>query len=235
MAIAQRVFSEGKVLHAVELLSPLLGLPLLGRGRVLWCYGVIVALLASTPLPASPNAHEAALLVPFVFVLAIRALEEMFSGRLTCGTASGPNLGRALTVGVLVCSLLECYELGPLFREVPFRAGPRFLARFPAKDRIALDRDLHKLSVSWPKGAKVAASSNLLSHLGGASHLYALDDRAGTDYVVAFMKQRQVLRHIEAEEKSAQLESVGTYGDVRVYRARYRAQLPRQSRQIDDE
>ncbi|HVW25622.1 MAG TPA: DUF2079 domain-containing protein [Polyangiaceae bacterium] len=234
LAVVQRVFSEGKALQTAQLFVPLLGLPLLARGRILWSYGALIALLAPSALPESSNADEGALLIPFVFAFAAQVLVQMFSGRLTYGAASGPRLGRALSVGILLCSLLACYELGPL-RDAPFKAGPRLLARNPSQAQIALDRDLHKLSVSWPKGVKVAASSNLLPHLGGASRLYALDDRAGTDYVVAFMKQRQVARRIEAEETAGQLVRVGTYGDVRVYRTRYRAQLPRHTRQLEDE
>jgi hypothetical protein len=235
LAAVQRLFDESKATHAVELLSPLLFLPLLARGRVLLLYGVVMILAAPSSLPQSPNAHETALVIPFVFALSVWALKDVVAGRVTWGTASRPKLERALLLGILVCSLLECYVLGPLFRDVPFRAGPRELGRSPEKEQVALDRDLHKLSVSWPKGVKVAASGTLLPHLGGASHLYALDDRDGTDYVVASMKHRLVARHMDAEEKEHQLEAVATFGDVRVYRARYRARLQHQARHLDDE
>jgi hypothetical protein len=82
---------------------------------------------------------------------------------------------------------------------------------------------------------KVAASSVLLPHLGPASRLYTLDDRAGTDYVLASMKQRATARRVEAEESSGQLAKVAAFGDIAVYRARYRGRLPRQTRHIDDE
>jgi uncharacterized membrane protein len=235
LALVQRMFHESKALYTVALLSPLLGLSLLARGRVLLLYGALLALAAPVSLAQSPSAHETSLLVPFLFALAVWALKDMVTGRVTYGTASGPKLGRALSLGILVCSLLQCYELGPLLRDVPFRAGPHLLGRYPDKQQIALDRDLHKLSVSWPKGVKVAASSNLLPHLGGASHLYALDDRAGTDYVVASMNHRLVARHMETEEKEHQLERVATFGDVRVYRAQYRTPLPYHARHLDDE
>jgi hypothetical protein len=235
LALVQRLFYENKALHAVEILSPLLGLALFARGRVLLLYGTLVALAVPGSLPQSSEAYETALLVPFVFALSVSALKDIAAGRVTYGAASGPKLGRALVLGILVCSLLQSYELGPLVRDVPFRAGPRFLVRWAGKDQIAQDRDLYNLSVSWPKGVKVAASSALLPHLGGASHLYALDDRDGTDYVVASMKNRLVARHVEAEEKEHQLERVATLGDVRVYRTRYRAPLPHHARHLDDE
>ncbi|HEX4341290.1 MAG TPA: DUF2079 domain-containing protein [Polyangiaceae bacterium] len=235
LVMVQRIFSEGKALHAAELLSPLLALPLLVRGRVLLLYGGLLALLATGPLPVSPNAHQVALLIPFLFALTVKALGALFSGRGPYGTVSARALGRALTAGILVCSLLECYELGPIFTGASYRAGPREILRVPTKDQVALDANLQKLAGSWPKGTKVAASSILLPHLGRASRLYTLDDRAGTDYVVLFMKQRPIARRIEAEETAGQLVRVASYGDAVVYRARYRARLSRQARQLDDE
>ncbi len=235
LALVQRIFSEVKVLHATELLAPLLLLPLLSRGRALLVYGGVLALLAAGPFPASSNAHQVALLIPFLFALTARALEEVLAGRATYGPFSGPGLGRALTLGVLVCSLLDCCAMGPLFSDAPFRAGPRILERKPTKEQVALDAKLREASASWPKGTKVSASNILLPHLGSASHLYTLDDRSGTDYVVAFMKQRTVARRIETEETAGQLARVASFGDVNVYRARYRAALSRQARQLDDE
>jgi uncharacterized membrane protein len=235
VTLVQRIFSEDKALYAVELLSPLLLLPLFVRGRVLLLYGGVLVLLAEQSLSGTINAEQAALLIPFLFALTVEALGALFSGRTTCGPLVAHALGRALVLGILVCSVLECYELGPILRDVPFKAGTHPLQRAPTKDQIDLDANLRKLSASWPKGVKVAASSNLLPHLGAASHLYTLDDRSRSDYVVAFMKQRTVARRMEAEETAGQLVRVGTYGDANVYRARYRGHLSRQARQLDDE
>jgi hypothetical protein len=234
-AFVRRIFTEAKAMHAAETLAPLLAIPLLARGRVLLLYGAVLAVFATTPLPSSPNAHEIALLIPFLFVLTARVLGQVRSGELTFGRLTGDRLGRALSAGILVSSLLGGYELGGIAGASWFRAGPRQIRRDPTKEQIEQDRKLYRLSASWPRGIKVAASSVLLPHLGPVSRLYTLDDRAGTDYVVASTKLRPIARRMDAEESSGQIARVASFGDFVVYRAHYRGRMPRAARHLGDE
>jgi hypothetical protein len=67
------------------------------------------------------------------------------------------------------------------------------------------------------------------------SRLYTLDDRAGTDYVVASTKLRPIARRMDAEESSGQIARVASFGDFVVYRAHYRGRMPRAARHLGDE
>jgi len=214
---------------------PLLGIPLLARGRVVLLYGVVLAALATAPLRSSENAHQVVLLVPFLFVLTAKVLGQVRSGASTFSALPNDRLCRALAAGVVVSSLFGGYELGGIAGAAWFRAGPRAVQTGPTKEQSEQGRKLRVLSLSWPRGTKVAASSVLLPQLGPGGRLYTLDDRAGSDYVVASMKHRATRRRMEAEESSGQLAKVASFGDIDVYRARYRGRLPRQNRHLDDD
>jgi uncharacterized membrane protein len=235
MALARRLLSEAKALHLAELLVPLFVLPLFGPGRVLLLYGGALTFLAAVPYSGTKDAYEAALVVPFLFVLTVNALGRAMQGELAPARGSGEAFGKALAFGVFSACVLAGVSLGPFGKSEVFRVGPRVLERQPTSAQISLDSELQKLARSWPRGAKVAASNAVLPHLGRASHLYTLDDRAQSDYVVASMKQRQIAHRLESEESSKELERVGVVGDVRFFRARYTRPLSPKARQLDDE
>jgi hypothetical protein len=219
--ILPRVLTEAKVFYVAGLVLPLLGVPLLGRGRVLLVYGSAVVLLGASASGGALLSEQAALLVPFLFALAASALGRVRAGELGAGGLSGPRLSRALALGILVASLLSSWKFGGLVQNGGFRTGGRALGREPTTEQRATAEWLRKLGQFFPRGAKVAASNRLLPHLGRVSHLYVLDDRGRTDYVVAAMKNPSLAKIIGVEEAKGSLVQIDAYADIRVYRTQY--------------
>lgn len=224
-----RVFTEDKLEYVANLVVPLLLLPFLGRGKVLVVYGLALTLLATREFVYSVHFQYSSLLVPFVFVLAASALGRIRSGDIRFQSLDGPRLVRALGVGIVATSLLSSWKFGGLVPNQSFRAGFRPLVRETSPSGLALDGWLRKLSRSFPKGASVAASSRVLTHLGSVTKLYMYDEGIDVDYVVVGIKNRQVARQIGIDEARGALVQVDKFDDVRVYKATHK-RLPPPSR-----
>ncbi|HVU01082.1 MAG TPA: DUF2079 domain-containing protein [Polyangiaceae bacterium] len=217
-----RVLSEGKVDYVAILLAPLLGLPLLARGRVQLLYGFAVTLLATQHL-YSVHAQYSSTLVPVMFGLATAALARIRgAGRLPLG-ASGPRTARALSLGVLVSSLLVSYKFGGLVENETFIAGFRPLSREGTM------RPLPGGNVAWieafarslPRGASVAANSRIVPHLGPVSDVYMIEERARAEYVIANMQNPEIARIIKADVDKGFLQEYLVKEPLRIYKTKY--------------
>jgi uncharacterized membrane protein len=230
-----RALALDKMDYVAKILVPLLGLPLLPRGRILLAYGAVVALLGASPEVSSLYFEHSTFITPFVFVLGVGGLARLASGARPLGSLSGARLARALALGMLVASVLCSVKFGALAENASFHAGSRSLARSPSPDHAKLSLWLRKLSRSFPKGAKVAATSTLLPHLGSVSHLYAIEDRAQADYVIGSMKQRILSRELTVEESHGYLARIDSQGEFRLFRTMYRGFVPPPKKRLDDE
>jgi uncharacterized membrane protein len=235
VAAISRAFATDKMDYVAKLLVPLLGIPLLARGRILLAYGAALTLFATVPEVTSLHFEHSSLLVPFLFALAAAGLARLAATQRPIAFVSGPKLARALGVGIALGTVLSSWKLGALVENGSFRAGAQPLARSVTPDQFRLDTWLKKLSRSFPKGVKVAATSHLIPHLGSASHLYSLEDRSRADYVVANMKERGIAKVLAAEEARGYLVRTDSSAEVRLYRTRYRGFVPTPSKRLDDE
>ncbi|HEX7670761.1 MAG TPA: DUF2079 domain-containing protein [Polyangiaceae bacterium] len=230
-----RALALDKMDYVAKILVPLLGIPLLPRGRILLAYGALVALLGAAPEVCSLYFEHSAFITPFVFVLGVSGLARLASGARPLGSVSGARLARALALGMLVASVSCSVKFGALAENASFRAGSRPLTRSPSADHVKLALWLRKLSRSFPKGAKVAATSTLLPHLGSVSHLYAIEDRSQADHVIGSMKQRILSKELGGEESHGYLARVDSQGEFRLFRTMYRGFVPPPKKRLDDE
>lgn len=216
------ILTEAKLDYVSKLLVPVFALPLFTRGRMLLVYGSALTLLATRPHLYSVHFQYSSALIPFVFVLTSHALGGVRAGKLGIASISGPRLSRALSAGILVSSVLASWKFGAIVENGSFEGGFRPINRHPTDDQIAGDRWLRKVSRSLPRGAKVAASSRILTHLGSVTSIYLLDERQHCDYVVATIKQTIGGHSILSEEGKGFLQPVEVFGGLRLYRANYK-------------
>jgi uncharacterized membrane protein len=220
--VLTHVFTDDKVDYILKLLVPLLLLPLVAPGRILLAYGAALTLLASRSYLFSIHFQYSSLLIPFLYVLSARGLGRIRSGEVSFTGLSGPRLCRALAFGVLASALVCSWKFGGIVDNSSFQGGFRPLSRDPRPDQLELSRWLKYVARSIPRGAKVAANSRLVTHLGAVTHLYLLEDRRRAEYVVVNVKSRPNGARILAEETRGDLLPVTSLGDVHVYRTHYR-------------
>ena len=85
----------------------------------------------------------------------------------------------------------------------------------------AFDAWLRQRALAFPKGAKVAANSRIIPHLGPVHGLYMIEDRRNADFVIVNMKNREIARLILADEALGYLVQVDTNAHLRIYRTKY--------------
>jgi hypothetical protein len=207
----------------LKLLVPLCGLPLFARGRMLLAYGSALTLLASRQYLYSIHFQYTSLLIPFLFVLTISALGRLASGEAAIGRLSGMRLGRALSFGVLVTTLLCSWKFGALIPNASFQGGFRPLNRDYEPGRLALAAWLKKIALSLPRGARVAANSRLITHLGPVSNIDLLENRTKADYVVVNIVSRPFGRRLLEEAAAGNLTLLDSYDNVRLYKTHYKS------------
>jgi uncharacterized membrane protein len=213
-----KILTEDKLDYVAKLLVPLLGLPLLARGRIMLGYGAALTLLASRQFLFSIHFHYSSPLIPFLFVLAAGALGRLARGEVGLAGISEVRASRALALGVLVSSLLCSWKFGGIAENWSFRGGFRSLERVPRPEQLETDRWLRKVAGALPKGAKIAASSRVLTHLGKVTHVYMLDSRE-TEYVIAGPNQKADGRTMAQEEAAGHLRRIDGFRNLNLYKA----------------
>ncbi len=221
MFVLAQVFTEEKVDYMLKLLVPLLLLPLAARGRVMLAYGSALTLLATRPYLFSIHFQYSSLLIPFLFALCAASLGRIRSGEPAVFGLSGPRLSRALSFGILASTLLCSWKFGGLVANGSFEGGFRPLVREATPEHRATAAWLKQIARSLPRGAKVAANSRIVTHLGAVTHLGLFDSRWTSDYVVASITSRPFGPRILAEEARGELALIASHDNVRVYRTRY--------------
>jgi uncharacterized membrane protein len=226
-----RVLTEPKLDYVAKLCVPLLGLPLVGRGRLQYLYGAALTLLASRPFLATVHFHYSSLLVPPLFACSIAALGAIREGEIPLGSISGVRLSRALSIGVLVCSLLCSWKFGGLVPNRSFQAGFHPQVRTLNADQLAADAWLKQVARSLPRGARVAANSRLLPHLGALTNVFLLEDRAKAEYVIANMQKSPLATAVAQDVAKGHLVELKRLKDLRLYKANWAGQTPVAARQ----
>lgn len=188
--VLELIANEDKVLYWLQLLVPLLGLPLLAhRGRILLVYGAAFTLLASRQFVYSLHFHYSSVVIPFLFYLAVLALSrpESTTRLLTpvVGRAalSVPRWQLLLALCMLSCTLLTSWRFGGILPNRTFHAGFRPLSRSPSPEDLERDRSLKAVCRAVPEGAIVAANEPHLPHLGRCAGYQVKKRRLQADYL----------------------------------------------------
>jgi uncharacterized membrane protein len=221
--VLAQVFKEEKVDFLLKLLVPLFGLPLVARGRMMLAYGSALTLLASRQYLYSIHFQYTSLLIPFLFVLTVSALGRVASGEAKIGRLSGMRLGRALSFGVLVTTLLCTWKFGALIPNASFQGGFRPLNRDYSPERVPSIAWLKKIGLALPRGARVAANSRLVTHLGPVSSIDLLENRTKADYVVLNVNTKPFGRILLEEEAAGDLKLIESFENLRLYKTNYKS------------
>jgi uncharacterized membrane protein len=223
--VLAQVLSDEKVEFILKLLVPLFGLPLLARGRLLLAYGSALTLLASRTYLFSIHFQYTSLLIPFLFVLAITAQRRLYTGEIPAFGASGPRLARALSFGMLVTTLLCSWKFGAFIENASFMGGFRALYREDDKDHRDLAAWLKVIARTFPRGARVAGNSRIITHLGPVTSLDLLEHRTKADYVVINVESKPFGPRILKEAAEGNLTLIASHGKVNVYKAHYKTHI----------
>jgi uncharacterized membrane protein len=225
------VTEEDKVLYWIELLAPLLGLPLLAyRGRLLLAYGALFTLLASREFVYSLHFHYSSVVIPFLFYLVVIALSRpRRSVRLLTPLLGRANLSRPhwqllLATSMLSSTLLLSWRLGGILPNRTFHAGFRPLLRSPKPEDLQRDAELKQVCRTVPKGAIVAANEPHLPHLGRCSGYQVKKRRLQADYLVwtkfrttKSARKNPTHRAIEREIRKGYWKLVRTFGSLQLF------------------
>lgn len=223
--VLAQVLTDEKVEFILQLLVPLFGLPLLARGRLLLAYGAALTLLASRQYLFSIHFQYTSLLIPFLFVLAIAAQRRVYTGEIPAFGASGPRLARALSFGMLVTTLLCSWKFGAFIQNATFMGGFRGLYRDDDAEHRDLAAWLKGIAKTFPRGARVAGNSRIITHLGPVTSLDLLENRTKADYVVVNVKARPLGPRIVKEAEEGNLTLIASHGPVNVYKAHYKTRV----------
>lgn len=221
------LLQEGKVLYWLQLLTPVLGLPLLAhRGRLLLFYGAAFTLLASREYVYSLHFHYSSVILPFVFYVAAVALgrPRRMSRRLGWLLWVKSPVPRITAVALAAClagTLVVSWRFGGFLPNKTFHAGFKPLQRKPTEGDLRRDAMLKEVCRTVPDGATVAASEPHLPHLGRCAGYYGKAKRHLADYLIWGFQRGSATPAIQAEIKKGYWEEVRSYGNFKLLKNRF--------------
>lgn len=182
----QVLFKEAKLRFLVQLLLPLLFLPLLaGRARVLWLYGLLFIGLASRDAVFSLSFHYSAVLFPMLFMAMPEALGRAEESPRLRGAGLHPGrLRAALCGGVIAASVLTSWKFGVLVENSSFVAGWQPLIRRPDNRLKLRYQRLQEMIAQVPADASIAATSEIGAHVSNRAHAYRWPDIRDAEWLL---------------------------------------------------
>jgi uncharacterized membrane protein len=188
--VAHVVVQPDKLLYALELLAPLLLLPLRTPiGILLVLPGFFFTLLSTGYVPLYQTSFQyTSYWTEFLFVGVVVALAREGGPRDAGGWAEGEDRARrqrALVVGLVAASLACTAYDGAFLRHDTVRGGFSPFRFGTTETDLRKRRELAQLVALIPKDAKVVASEHLVPHVSSRANAYTL--RVGTydaDYIL---------------------------------------------------
>jgi uncharacterized membrane protein len=221
------LLQEGKVLYWLQLLTPVLFLPLLAhRGRLLLFYGAAFTLLASREHVYSVHFHYSSVILPFVFYVTAVALgRPRRLGRrlswLTWTRAPAPRITAVALAACLAVTAVTSWRFGGLLPNRTFHAGFKPLQRKPTEADLRRDAMMKEVCRIVPKGTTVAASEPNLPHLGRCSGYVGKAKRHLADYLIWGFTRGSATPEILAEMKKGYWEEVRAWGNYKLLKNRF--------------
>jgi hypothetical protein len=123
---------------------------------------------------------------------------------------------------MLVTTLLCSWKFGAFIENASFTGGFRPLNRDEGKDHRELATWLKGIARTFPRGARVAGNSRIITHLGPVTSLDLLENRTKADYVVVNVESRPFGPRILKEAAEGNLTLLASHGPVNVYKAHYK-------------
>lgn len=223
--VLRLIAQEDKVVYWMQLLVPLLGLPLLAhRGRLLLGYGAAFTLLASREFVYSLHFHYSSVVIPFLFYLGAIALSKpqrntRWLRPLIGRTALGRRRLQLLVIAAaLGATTLVSWRFGAILPNKTFHAGFRPLKRFPTERHLENERSLEQICRAVPKDAIVAANEPDLPHMGRCGGYQMKKRRLKADYLAWSVVKSSAAEEIRREVAAGYWEVVGKYGRYTLYK-----------------
>ncbi|HLK40832.1 MAG TPA: DUF2079 domain-containing protein, partial [Polyangiaceae bacterium] len=209
--VANVLLDRDKLVYALQILAPLLLLPL-GRplSALLLVPGCLFTLMSTGCAPLIRISFQySAYWIPFVFVALVVELERAAEPRHP-GDEGGVARRRSLAAGVTAASLACSYLYGAIVPHEALRCGfakPHFVA---TPEELRAREHLAALAARIPADAKVAASEHLLPHVSGRRVAYTLRNGVEDADSILFA----VPMRLDEADKVVPLLRDGTFGVV---------------------
>jgi uncharacterized membrane protein len=208
--------------YLLLLFVPLAALPLVARrGRLTMLYGLAVCLLASRKPVFQVGFQYAAMIFPFAFAIAPRALVDLSEAACIRGLGlEGRALRRGVLGFVLAASCLLSWKFGALLENGAFRGGFGKIARYRLSEaQTANYAALRRVVDMLEPGASVLVTNRVGAHVSNRRDVYLMHQRRGTTYVLVEDADlgKQKSWHNERVKKG-ELELVERSGPFLLYR-----------------
>ncbi len=225
MFIVRLAFGDPqKVLYLLQIFVPLAFLPLFAKkARLTLVYGLLVCLLASRKPVFQVGFQYAAMIFPFAFAIAPRALADALEARRARQDALDVDgLRRAVGTFMVTVSLLLSWKFGALVKNDAFRGGFGKIARWPLDDKQrATYAELRGLIDRIEPGASVLVTNRVGAHASNRRDVFLVHQRKGTHYVLVEDQDlgKQKSWHDERVRKG-ELELVERSGSFALWRSK---------------
>ena len=195
--LIQQGLQEHKLLYMLQLLMPLLMLPLLGKKRLITCaYGLIVTFLVSRKAVTQIAYQYPTFLYPFFFAMVPVVLKEIREYRIVSWLRlDSQKLITALVLALLASSVCISYNFGVFHETASFKAGHSKFNRAPGDNTSKRYESVQKLKNMIPPDASLSASLFIGAQFPTRETIFQFKNQVDTDYYVILdsdMKERHI-------------------------------------------
>ncbi|MBN2527699.1 MAG: DUF2079 domain-containing protein [Deltaproteobacteria bacterium] len=162
----QYMLAEKKIVYILQLMAPLLFLPLFARKYwILFLFGLVMTLVGSKDCLFSISRQYSTWWLPFMFAALPVAIETFTTGPYAVHhKLNASKLRGALLIGLLLSAFAMSRAYGIFWPNPSFRAGNASLIREPDNRRQQTAKTLKKIKKMIPQQASVMASEHIISH-----------------------------------------------------------------------
>jgi uncharacterized membrane protein len=190
MYIIRQALAEPKMVYLLQLLVPVLGLPLFsGKMRVLFLLGLGFVLCATRSAVFSIAFQYSIVLLPFFLASVPVAMARIRDRKMLEFLDIKPAaLSVALTAGVLASSIVVSGIYGAFFATDSFHAGYVTFRRNPSESMKSRYQTVLKIAGMIPNEASVSASGHVSAHFAARDKILFFRDKPHADYVIVLGK-----------------------------------------------
>jgi uncharacterized membrane protein len=177
---------EAKVIYLLQLLLPLVFLPLFAKPwRVSMVFGLFYILLASRGPVFSIHFQYSVVLFPVLFALTPISLRQLRGSDLAerLGLARA-QLVTVLLAGVLASSLLMSWKFGGALPNTSFRAGWAKIPHVLTPEQEQRYRKFRKFIEQIPADASVTATNKFGPHVSNRAEVWSYRDKKESEYLL---------------------------------------------------
>lgn len=222
MFIVRQALTEAKVEYMLQLLLPLLGLPLFaGKKCLVFFYGLIVTALVSRWAVYNIAYQYTTFLYPFFFALTPTVLKNVPGNRLFKNVGlKTEKLKTALVFALLASSIAVSYNYGVFHENSAFKDGQSHFDRNPSKFQIARYKTVQKLQKMIPADASISATHMIGAHFAIRPYIYQFKLLRETDYYLVLDKdvlKRRIKNKYKTFLKEKKYDLIFQENEIKVF------------------